>query len=78
MRNMSDHGKKIAGAIGVAAVLIAYYAVFFGIIFFSNESKTAKILLGIIPAVVIFGLIYVCLQRIEEIKGGEEDDLGKY
>ncbi|MBQ3931974.1 MAG: hypothetical protein II725_06840 [Firmicutes bacterium] len=75
---MSEHGKKIAGAIAAAAVMIAYYAVFFCIIIFSNESRTAKILLGIIPAVLIFGLVYVCLQRIEEIKGGEEDDLGKY
>ena len=75
---MSDHGKKIAGAIGAAAVLIAYYAAFFGIIISSNESRIVKILLGIIPAVLIFGLVYVCMQRIEEIKGGEEDDLSKY
>ena len=75
---MNDHGKKIAGAVGVAAVLIAYYAVFFSIIIASNVNRTAKILLGIIPAALIFGIIYVCMQRIEEIKGGEEDDLGKY
>ena len=24
------------------------------------------------------GMIYVCIQRIREIKGGEEDDLSKY
>jgi hypothetical protein len=23
-------------------------------------------------------MIYVCIQRIKEIKGGEEDDLGQY
>ena len=75
---MNDHGKKIAGAVGAAAVMIAYYAVFFGIIITSDAGRTAKILLGIIPAALIFGLVHVCLQRIEERKGGEEDDLGKY
>ena len=75
---MKDHKRKIAGAVGAAAVIIIYYAFFFGVIAMSDESRLMKILLGIVPAVLIFGIIYVCSQRIKEIKGGEEDDLGKY
>ena len=75
---MNDHKRNIAGAIGAAAAIIVYYAFFFGVIAMSDESRLMKILLGIVPAVLIFGVIYVCSQRIREIKGGEEDDLSKY
>ncbi len=75
---MKDHKNKIAGAVGAAAAVIIYYAFFFGVIAMSDESRFMKILLGIVPAVLIFGIIYVCSQRVKEIKGGEEDDLGKY
>ena len=75
---MKDHKNKIAGAVGAAAAVIIYYAFFFGVIAMSDESRLMKILLGIVPAVLIFGIIYVCSQRVKEIKGGEEDDLGKY
>ena len=75
---MRDHKNKIAGAVGAAAAVIIYYAFFFAVIAVSDESRTMKILLGIVPAVLIFGVIYVCSQRIREIKGGEEDDLSKY
>ena len=75
---MNDHKRKIAGAVGAAAAIIVYYAFFFGVIAMSDESRLMKILLGIVPAVLIFGVIYVCSQRIREIKGGEEDDLSKY
>ena len=75
---MNDHKKKTAGAVGAAIVIILYYSLFFGIIMKSEESSTVKVLLGIVPAVLIIGVIAVCIQRIREIKGGEEDDLSKY
>ena len=75
---MKDHKSKKAGAIGSAAAVLIYYAFFFGIIAMSDEPKAIKILLGIVPAVLIFAVIYVCNQRIKEIEGGEEDDLSKY
>ncbi len=34
--------------------------------------------LFLIPAVILFGIIYVTVQRIKEIKGGEEDDSADY
>jgi hypothetical protein len=35
-------------------------------------------LLGIIPAIFSGIMIYVLIERIKEIRSGEEDDLGKY
>ncbi len=37
-----------------------------------------RILAGIVPAVLAAVMIGVCIQRIKEIRSGEEDDLGKY
>lgn len=37
-----------------------------------------RIAFGIIPLLLSLVTIYVCAERIHEIKDGEEDDLGKY
>ena len=37
-----------------------------------------KVLLAVIPVILGATMIGVCIQRINEIKGGEEDDLSKY
>ena len=34
--------------------------------------------IAIIPAGLSVAMIHVCIQRIREIEGGEEDDLGEY
>jgi len=74
---MKNHKKKMIAPIVVTIILILYYVVYFGIIaaFLDGIVKYA---LGIIP--IIFGaiMIKVCIERVNEIKGGEEDDLSKY
>ena len=75
---MNKHGKKIAGAVISAGAIILYYVIFFGIIMSEVERPVVKILLGAGPALIAAALIFVLIQRIKEIKGGEEDDLGKY
>ena len=37
-----------------------------------------KYLLGIIPILFSIIMIKVCIERINEIKKGEEDDISKY
>ena len=37
-----------------------------------------KVVLLVVPAGFIGLITYVLFERIKEIKGGEEDDLGKY
>ena len=75
---MNNHGKKIAGAVISACAIILYYVFFFGVILSEIKSPVVRILLGIGPALISAALIIVLIQRIKEIKGGEEDDLGKY
>ena len=76
--DMSDHSKKIIAPIVVTGILIAYYGLYFGVLIALIDVVAVKILLGVIPAVMSMLIIGVCIQRIKEIRSGEEDDLSKY
>ena len=72
------HRKKTISAIIITAIIIAYFILYFGIIVVLIDSAVLKWILGIIPAVLGAVMIGLCVQRIKEIKGGEEDDLSNY
>ena len=61
----------------ITAIMVVYYAVYFGFLI-SLLSGIIKYLLGIIPAAMAAVTVGVCVERIKEIKKGEEDDLSKY
>ena len=70
--------KKMIAPIIVTVIFVLYFFAYaFGIIYFV-PNVFVKVLLGVIPAIFGVVMIYVCLQRIKEIKDGEEDDLSKY
>ncbi|MBR6155160.1 MAG: hypothetical protein IKQ43_12060 [Treponema sp.] len=77
-RAMGKHGKSILEAVIVTIIILGFYGVYFGIFISQMNSMLVKLLVGIIPAILGVMMIYVCIQRIREIKGGQEDDLGKY
>ena len=70
--------RKFIAPIIVTVVVILYYILYFCLILVAFESLAAKILLGIIPIILSVVILYVCVQRINEIRSGEEDDLSKY
>lgn len=74
---MSEHRKKMTAPIIITILCVLYYAFYFTIII-ALPVGIWKLFLGIIPVVMAVIMIYVCIQRIKEIKGGEEDDLSKY
>ena len=74
---MNNHDKKKIAPIIITVIIILYYGIYFGIMMVYIKGAL-KILLGIVPAVVAGAMIYVCVQRIKEIEGGEEDDLSQY
>lgn len=61
----------------VTLIIVAYYVVYFGLLvaLFDGIWKYA---LGIIPLLFAAVMIKVCIERIKEIRKGEEDDLSKY
>lgn len=74
---MNAHKKKIIAPIIITFVLILYYITYFGFVI-SLLNGIWKYVLGIIPLVFSGIMIYVCIERINEIKKGEEDDISKY
>jgi len=61
----------------VTVVMILYYALYFGFLI-SLLGGVWKYVLGVIPLVFSAIMIYVCIERINEIKKGEEDDISQY
>lgn len=74
---MKSHKRKILAPIIISVIIVLYYVVYFGILIALLDGIW-KWLLGIIPLVLSAVMLKVCLERINEIKKGEEDDLSKY
>lgn len=74
---MKEHGKKKIAPIVITLIMILYYIFYFGLVI-AIAPSIWKILLGVFPVLLIGAMIYVCVQRIKEIDGGEEDDLSNY
>ena len=72
-----NHKRKMIGPIIAACALIAYFILYFSLIITAVNGVT-KYLLGVLPLLFVFIIIRVCVERIKEIKEGEEDDLSKY
>ena len=73
---MKLYKKKIA-LIAISVIIILYYVVYFGFLVTLLDGIW-KYVLGIIPFVFSVITVKVCIERINEIKKGEEDDLSKY
>ena len=74
---MNSHKKKFIAPILVSVIFVLYYALYFGWLITLVEGAW-KYILGIIPLVLSAVTVAVCIERIKEIKRGEEDDISKY
>ena len=74
---MDGNKKKMIAPIIVTIIMVLYYVVYFGFLMTLLEGIW-KYLFGIVPFIFTIMMIYVCIERIKEIKEGEEDDLSKY
>ena len=75
---MKDHAMKMIAPIVITILVILYLLIYFGAIVYVLESVALKLLLAAVPALLGTVMVGVLIQRIKEIKGGEEDDLGQY
>lgn len=74
---MKSHRKKMIAPIVVSIIIILYYVVYFGLLIMLLDGVW-KYALGIIPLALSAVMVKVCIERINEIKEGEEDDISKY
>ena len=74
---LNSHRKKMLPPIVVSVIIILYYVVYFGILITLLEGIW-KYVLCIAPLIFSAVMVKVCIERIKEIKEGEEDDISKY
>lgn len=74
---MDDKKKKMVAPIIITILFVLYLVIYFAVII-NEVTGIMKVLLAVVPLALAAVMIYVCIQRINEIKGGDEDDLSKY
>ncbi len=74
---MKSHKRKMIAPIVITIIMVLYCAVYFSVLI-HLRNKLYVYLLGIVLLALAILMIAVCIERIREIKKGEEDDLSKY
>ena len=69
--------RKMMAPIIITVLMVLYYVVYFGFLI-SLIDGVWKYILGIFPLAFSAIMVKVCMERINEIKKGEEDDISKY
>jgi len=74
---MDPRNKRIIVPIVVSVIFILYFVLYFGLLITLLQGIW-KYLLGVLPLALAAVMVKVCVERIHEIREGEEDDLGQY
>lgn len=72
------HSVKMIAPIVITAIMILYYAGFFFACMLIPIPVLLKLLFGLLPIGLGGVCIFVLVERIGEIRSGEEDDLSQY
>lgn len=75
---MGNHGKKMIAPIVVTVLMVLYLVGFSIAAFITLPSVWVWVVFGGVPLICAGVMIAVCIQRMKEIRSGEEDDLSKY
>lgn len=75
--NQTHHNKMIAPII-ITILFVLYYIGFFIVCVMIPMPVLCKLLFGLVPLLLAGVCIYVLMERINEIRSGEEDDLSQY
>lgn len=74
-----EHCSKMIAPIIIAIILIVYYvAITAAFVLIPDIAVIVKILMIIIPLALAGVAFAVTVERVNEIRSGEEDDLSKY
>lgn len=73
-----EHSKKIVAPAVIAGILLLYLFLFLVLCLCMPLPVGMKLFFGIVPLALMGVTIFVLVERIQEIRSGEEDDLSKY
>lgn len=72
------HRGKMIAPIVITAIIVLYYMGFFAVCAWLPMPVVLKLVFGLVPLLLAGVCIFVLIERIQEIRSGEEDDLSKY
>ncbi|WP_130864084.1 hypothetical protein [Bacilliculturomica massiliensis] len=72
------HTKKLVAPVIITVAVVLYLFVFLIACLLIDLPLIAKLLGALIPSAFIGVAIYVLVERINEVRSGEEDDLSNY
>lgn len=72
------HRNKMIAPIIITILLVLYYIGFFIVCAMMPMPILGKLLFGLVPLLLAGVCVYVLMERINEIRSGEEDDLSQY
>jgi len=75
---MKKHTKKLIAPIVITALLAAYLIVFALTWSLMPAALWIKIMGAVVPLALIGLCVFVLVERIKEVRSGEEDDLSNY
>lgn len=75
---MNKNLKKMIAPAVITTLVLVYLIIYVGMLMFGAELHPVLLLLAIPLIALGAGMLYVLRERIKEIEGGEEDDLGNY
>jgi uncharacterized membrane-anchored protein YitT (DUF2179 family) len=75
---MSKYVAPVLSALVVIVLAAGYAAFFFLVLQDAQVERVVMVIIAAVSAFVVIGVGIALVLRIREIKGGEEDDIGKY
>ena len=76
---LKKYTKKLIAPIIITVLVVCYFVFYISVgLFITDVPSIVKILMLVIPISLAILSVYMLIERIREIKGGEEDDIGKY
>jgi uncharacterized membrane protein YcfT len=78
---VEEYMKKMLAPIIIVLIILAYLAFIASLFLFEpsfSEVMVVKIIIIVVVTLTAGALVAVLVQRIKEIRRGEENDLGKY
>lgn len=70
--------KKMLAPIVIGVIVGLYFMLWMSILIVLEAPRSIVVIMGLPMIVLLFLWIYVVMERIQEIRSGEEDDLSKY
>lgn len=70
--------RKMVAPIVITALMAIFLFLYLGLLFFVDVPVWVKIAVGAVLALDYGVSIFVLVERIKEIRSGEEDDLSQY